>query len=152
MCFTHNTQCNMCTVQVAQINALPLKKTKTKKTHLISRNIWGLLKDLTCKQYISWLVVKPNEPLLRTGSSLTMFITDLKKQLKSTRCWGRTGPGEAPPGRMRSGTRSSFWKLKATKGGNKDSDIPVGPYETGHPTEALGREALTADCQKEQKD
>lgn len=62
------------------------------------------------------------------------------------------GPGEAPPGRMRSGTRSRFWKLKATRGGNKDSDIPVGPYETGHPTEALGREALTADCQKERKD
>lgn len=105
--------CVPCASRKTQINTLPLKKIR------IFRNIRGLLKDLTCKQYISLLVVKPNEPLLRTGSSLTMFITDLKKQLKSTRCWGRTGPGEAPPGRMRSGTRSSFWKLKATKGGGQ---------------------------------
>lgn len=43
-------------------------------------------KDLTHKQYISSLPVKASEPLLRTGSSLTMFITDIQKQLKSTRC------------------------------------------------------------------
>lgn len=56
-------------------------------------------------------------PLIRTGKSLTMFITDIQEQLKSTRCWRQAGQARRrPPGRMRSGTRSGFWALKATKG------------------------------------
>lgn len=60
-----------------------------------------------------------------------MFRTDIQKQLKSTRCWGRMGPGEAPQAELGqvqdqvSGSSKLQW-------GNKDSDIPVGPYETGH--------------------
>lgn len=60
-----------------------------------------------------------------------MFITDIQKQLKSTRCWGRTGPGEAPKAEWGQVQDQVSGSSKLQKG-NKDSDIPVGPYETGH--------------------
>lgn len=89
------------------------------------------LKDLTHKQYISSLPVKASKPLLRTGNSLTMFITDIQKQLKSTRCWGRTGLSKAPQAEWGQVQDHVSGSSKLQKG-NKDSDIPVGPYETGH--------------------
>lgn len=60
-----------------------------------------------------------------------MFITDIQKQLKSTRCWGRTGPGEAPKAEWGQVQDQVSGSSKLQKS-NKDSDIPVGPYETGH--------------------
>lgn len=64
------------------------------------------------------------------------------------------GARRSPPRQNEVRYEITFLEAQSYKGGggNKDSDIPVGPYETGHPTEALGREALTADCQKERKD
>lgn len=60
-------------------------------------NIWELLKDLTHKQYISSLPVKASEPLLRTGSSLTMFITDIQKAAEVRQMLRQDGAWWRPP-------------------------------------------------------
>lgn len=73
--------------------------------------------------------------LLKTESSLTMSITDIQKQLNSTRCWGRTGPSEDPKAKWGQVQDQVSGRPKLQKR-NKDSDIPVGFYDTGH---RLGR-------------
>lgn len=110
--------------------SLQLHIKRIQKIHLCW-NTWELLGDLTHKQYISSLPVKACKPLLRTGSSLTMFITDIQKQLRSTRCWGRTGPGKAPKAEWGQVQDQVSGSSKLQKG-NKDSDIPFGSYETWH--------------------
>ena len=92
-------------------------KRDEKRQYVCEIHHMSAFQVLTHKQYISSQSVKGKAPLIRTGKSLTMFITDIQEQLKSTRCWRQAGQARRrPPGRMRSGTRSGFWALKATKG------------------------------------
>lgn len=43
------------------------------------------------------------------------------------------GPDESPPRRNEVRYKIGFLEAQSCKKGNKDSDIPVGPDETGHP-------------------
>lgn len=60
------------------------------------------------------------------------------------------GARRSPPGRMRSGTRSGFWKLKAPKGQQRFW-YTCWVLRNWTPAGAVGREALIADCQRDEK-
>lgn len=51
---------------------------------------------MTHKQYVSPVPVKAGEPLLRTGSSLTMFITDHPKAAEVHQMLRLDGAGRGP--------------------------------------------------------
>lgn len=60
-----------------------------------------------------------------------MFRTDIQKQLRSTRPHPASTSGEAPQAELGQVQDQVSGSSKLRRG-NKDSDIPVGPYETGH--------------------
>lgn len=72
-----------------------------------------------------------------------MFITDIPRAAEANQMLGQDGARPRPPGRMRSGTRSGFWDLKATKKWATMTVIYL--CGNGTPAWAVGRQVIAID-------
>ena len=113
-------------------------------------NIWELLKRFDTQTLLFMVSSKSQRTPPKDRELFDNVYNRHPKAAEVHQMLRQDGARRSPPGRMRSGTRSGFWKLKAPKGQQRFW-YTCWVLRNWTPAGAVGREALIADCQRDEK-